>query len=64
MKNTVIEQDPIIIEHATIMIFSDGEELQVTDKQYAELLMHCSNELCKNCTKNLPLSGNAKKTKD
>ena len=51
MKNTVIETDPIKIEHATIIIFSDENELQVTDKQYAELLLHCTNELCKNCTK-------------
>jgi hypothetical protein len=61
MKNTIIENDPITIEHAIILIFSDGEELQITDKQYSELLMHCVNDLCKNCSKNLPLSGDAKK---
>jgi hypothetical protein len=64
MKNTIIEDDLITLEHAVILIFSDDEELQVTEKQYAELIIHCTKDLCKNCIKNLPLSGNAKKAKD
>jgi hypothetical protein len=49
MKNTILQDDPIKIEHAVILIFSDEEEIQMTDKQYAELILHCTNDMCKNC---------------
>jgi ferredoxin len=63
MKNTIIEDDPVTLDRIIELTFSDDEIIQVTEKQYAELVIHCTKGLCKNCIKNLPLSSDARKPK-
>jgi hypothetical protein len=63
MKNNIIDNDPISLERIIELTFSDDDSIQVTEKQYAELIIHCTKDLCKNCIKNLPLPSNARKSK-
>jgi hypothetical protein len=52
------------IEKPIRVIFSDKNIFEFTQKQYLEIQALIIEDLCKNCSKNLPLSGNAKKAKD
>ena len=49
------------IEKPIRIIFSNKDIIEFNQKQYAELTALIINDLCKNCSKNLPMSGDAKK---
>jgi hypothetical protein len=63
MANIVTSNMSALVQQVVTITFSNKEVVEFSPKQYLELEMAIINKLCKNCTKNLPLSSNARKSK-